>query len=199
MKKVFIEVTAAKDVADVVLNPAMTGKVGLVASIQYLDLLEKLQQKIPNSVVGGQVLGCNATNALRINKEVDCYLFVGEGRFHPIRIAQETKKPVFIASGDQITQEEVAQYVKRKTGRQLKYLNAKKVGILETLKPGQKFGSVTRVKKRIEDAGKKAYIFLDDTYDLASLENFNDIEIFVNTACPRLEGSMLIAAEELPR
>ena len=114
MKHAFIEVHAHKEIDDIILNPLMQGRVGLVASVQYLDLLPALAQRISHAVVGGQVLGCNATNALRLAKDVDCYLFVGEGRFHPLRIAQETKKPVFVASGDLITAEEVAFFEQQK-------------------------------------------------------------------------------------
>lgn len=199
MKQTFIEVHAHKEVHDIVLNPLMQGRVGLVASIQYLDLLPALAQRIPNSVIGGQVLGCNATNALRLVKDVDCYLFLGEGRFHPLRIAQETKKPVFIASGDLITQEEVVRFEQQRKGRQLRYLTAKTVGLLVSLKPGQKFGSVERLKARIRSEGKEVFVLLDDTFNVASLENFSGIDCFVNTACPRLEGQHIIAAEELPR
>ena len=199
MKHCFIEVHAHKDVADIVLHPLMQGRVGLVASVQYLDLLPVLAQQIPNSVIGGQVLGCNATNALRLMKDVDCYLFLGEGRFHPLRIAQETKKPVFVASGDMITQEEVLTFEQQKKGRQLRYLTAKTVGLLVSLKPGQKFGSVERLQTRIRADGKEVFVLLDDTFTVSSLENFSGIDCFVNTACPRLEGPSILAAEELPR
>jgi diphthamide biosynthesis enzyme Dph1/Dph2-like protein len=33
---------------------------------------------------------------------------------------------------------------------------------------------------------KKFYLLLFDTLDFAQLENFNFIECFVNTACPRI-------------
>ncbi len=195
MKTSFIHVQGKKNVDDIKLHPEMTGRVGLVATVQYMDLLDALH----DSVIGGQVLGCNASNALRITKDVDCFLFIGEGRFHPIRIAQETGKPVFVASGEKIDAEEIAVMERRKKGRQLKYLHASKVGILQTLKAGQRFGNVQAIREKVVADGKTPYVFLDDTFDLASLENFNDIDIFINTACPRLEGSNVIAAEDLPR
>lgn len=199
MKHVFIEVRAQKDVADIMFNPLMQGRVGLVASVQYVDLLPVIAQKIPHSVVGGQVLGCNATNALCLAKEVDCYLFVGEGRFHALRIAHETKKPVFIASGDMITHDEVVAFERQRNGRQLRYMTAKTVGLLVSLKPGQKFGSVEKLKERMRSEGKEVFVLLDNTFDVMSLENFSGIDCFVNTACPRLEGQHVLAVEELPR
>ena len=51
-----------------------------------------------------------------------------------------------------------------------------------TTKPGQ-----NNLKKALElKADKNIYYFLDDTINFAELENFNFIDCWVNTACPRI-------------
>ena len=70
----------------------------------------------------------------------------------------------------------------------MKFLNANTLGVIVTLKPGQKNmqGMIERVRKLIDD--KKTYYFLGD--ELRGLENFNFIDCWVNTACPRMADDL---------
>ena len=97
-------------------------------------------------------------------------------------------------------------YEKRKKGMISKFLMAKKVGILVSIKPGQfhpkiyaglkeKIEYANRIRNKIKN--KEAYIFVGDNFDLNELENFRDIEVWINTACPRIEGKNLLNAEEV--
>ena len=187
MKTAFIEVTGTKKVT---LNKDMKGKIGLVSTAQYMHQLKDL--KIKNSVICGQVLGCNISNALK--HKVDCYLLLGEGRFHAIQLARKTKKEVYIASGDKITKKDIEKYEKQKKGKILRYLNSKKVGILLTTK-NQKFANITKLKNLIKN--KEIFIFTSDYIDINELENYPDIDIFINTACPRIEEKNIINAEDI--
>ncbi len=59
-------------------------------------------------------------------------------------------------------------------------------GILVSIKPGQfNLKLAKKIKKILERMGKKAYIFLGD--EIKDLENFPFIEVWINTACPRLK------------
>jgi len=190
MKSVFIEVKSEKDVN--VKLPI--GRVGLIASAQYLDQLKTL--KIKNSVYGGLVLGCNADNAVKIKNNVDYFLFLGEGRFHAMNVAIKTGKEVYIASGDKITKEKIEKYNKETKGKVLKYLNAKKKGILVSTKSGQfNLKEALKLRKEIKDS----YIFIDNTFNLSTLEDFSDIDIWINTACLRIEDKSIINMEDLPK
>src|SRR3989344_7982338 len=181
MKKLFIEVKGEKEIR--VKLPE--GRVGLISSVQYLDQLRNLKMK--NSVYGGLVLGCNVENALKIKDKIDFYLFLGEGRFHALEVAIKTGKEVYIASGDKITQKEVEDYKKLKKGKLLTYLNSKKKGILVSIKPGQ-----FNLKKALDlhNKLKDSYIFIGD--EIKDLENFTDIDCWINTACSRIEGKNII-------
>ena len=168
-------------------------KIGLLATSQYLKQLKSL--KIPNSIIGGQILGCNAKNAIKIKDKVDAYFLLTQGRFHAIEIATQTGKPVYIATGDKITKKEIEDYEKKRKGRINKFLHAKKIGILVSTKPGQKKLKLAEaLKKKIK---KPCYLLIDNTFDIPSLENFNDIDIFINTACPRIEGKNIVQARDL--
>ena len=190
MKTLFIEVKSEKDINVKLPN----GRVGLIASAQYLDQLKTL--KIKNSVYGGLVLGCNADNAVKIKGKVDYYLFLGEGRFHAMNVAIKTGKEVYIASGDKISKADIEKYKKELKGKILKYLNAKKKGILISTKEGQSnIKEALKLKNKIQDS----YLFIDNTFDFSNLENFKDIDIWINTACSRIEGKNIINMEDLPK
>jgi len=187
MKKLFIEVKSKKNIN--VKLPK--GKVGLISTIQYLKQLKELE--IKNSVYGGLVLGCNIKNALKIKNKVDFFLFLGEGRFHALEVAEKTGKEVYIASGDKITKKEIEKYKKLKKGRLLRFLNAKKKGILISIKPGQyNIKEALKLNKKI----KNSYLFIGN--EISDLDNFGDIDVWVNTACSRIEAKNIINSKDIP-
>ena len=67
----------------------------------------------------------------------------------------------------------------------MKFLTADNIGIINTVKPGQEqlFTSYA-LEERYSD--KNFYHFLDDNVSFDQLENFPFIEVWVNTACPRI-------------
>ena len=97
MKTLFIHAKAKSDIKPVLSKVKIKGKIGLVSSIQYHHKLEEAQKIIKNSIIAGQVIGCDASSCIKIKDKVDSFLFIGTGRFHPIEIAIKTKKPVYIA------------------------------------------------------------------------------------------------------
>ncbi len=83
-------------------------RLGLVASVQHLDLLPSLEAALravgydPRIGHGdrrlaydGQALGCNYTGAEQVAGAVDAFLFVGTGRFHPLGLAFAVERPVW--------------------------------------------------------------------------------------------------------
>ncbi|MBT3984862.1 hypothetical protein HOD38_02965 [archaeon] len=175
MKTLFIP---AKAKAAINLNKiTLKGKTGVLTTAQHLDKVKTIKKK--DFTFLGQVLGCNAKNA---KGNYDQYLYIGSGRFHPIQIALETDKPVY--TYNPFTKEfkklDSIQKIKNKIkGSYLKYLNAKKVGVILSTKPGQNF------RKNYSFPKKKVYYFVCNNIT-NQIENFPDIDIWVNTACPRL-------------
>ena len=209
MKTLFIYAKTDVDVKLVLSKIKFKGKLGMITSVQFIDQLKKI--KDDRFVFGGQVLGCNVNNALKIKDEVDGFLFVGSGDFHPLGALYKIRKPVYVANPYTneikiLDRKEFDDYEKKRKGLLKKYLMAKKVGILVSIKPGQfhprqyldlrqKMEFIQKLKDNMRD--KETFVFIGDNFDLNELENFKDIEIWVNTACPRIGGKNLLNMEEV--
>ena len=142
----------------------------------------------------GQILGCRVEAATKLENKVDAFLYIGSGKFHPLAVALKLKKqkPIFIFNplSEQffkLENKEIEKYKARKKGQKIKFLSARKVGILVSIKPGQnKLKQAQILKKKLEKQNKKAYIFLFDNFQPEQLENWPEIDCWVNTACPGL-------------
>ena len=76
---------------------------------------------------------------------------------------------------------------KKKKGRLAKFIVSKEIGVLVTRKPGQNQSlAVENFRKEMSDKGKNIYVFLTDNINVSKLEDFNFIEMWVNTGCPRI-------------
>lgn len=176
--------------------PKLPRRIGIVTTIQHLHKLDEvmgfLESNGLKAIKAGQILGCDAGKAFKIKEKVDAFLYIGSGNFHPIEVAIETKKKVISANPFSntvklISKEDIEAIEKRERGALVKFLSAEKIGILVTTKPGQKkLKQALSLKSKLEKKGKKAYIFISDTLNLAECENFNFIQAWVNTACPRI-------------
>ncbi len=190
MKTVFIE---AKSNASLKIPKSQLAmlpkKVGIITTIQHLHRIEEVKAQLPESVFGGQVLGCNASAAEKIKDKVDAFLYIGSGEFHPLEAVIETGKDVFCYNPfskvmSKITEKDLAEQRKCKKVSLLKFYSAERVGILVSTKHGQ-----SRLKEALELASKKDkeyHVFAFDTLNDSDLENFNFIQCWVNTACPRI-------------
>lgn len=167
--------------------------VGVVASIQFANQITSITKQIPDALEGGQVLGCNAAMASKLVSKVKAFLFVGSGVFHPINVALQTKKPVYCFNPytnefKQVDHKEVEAYEKSRKGAVLKFLNAKRVGLIVSTKIGQK--NLQRALQLKNKNDKEYYVFVCDTLDFRWLEDFNFIDCWVNTACPRIDDQL---------
>lgn len=162
---------------------------GLVAPIQHVDSLKDIQCQLKGAVIAGQILGCRTEEAEKIIEQVDGFLCIGTGFFHPVGLYLNTKKPILIFNPTdntlkELSQDDVDNFLKQKKAAKLRFLKAEKVGIIVSSKTGQNgVASAMRLKQR---ADKKFYVFATDTLNYAELENFPFIDCWVNTACPRI-------------
>ncbi len=171
----------------------------VIEQIKELGIEVKLTKAKRTSQIG-QILGCDAYHDSfqePIIKESDAIMYIGDGLFHPkalllSQIKEKEIKPVLqwnpmSKKFSILTKKDIEPEVKRKIRNLKLFVNAKTIGILVTIKPGQQyFNSAKRLKEHLENQGKKAYIFIDDTLKLNELENYPFIEAWVNTACPRI-------------
>ena len=155
----------------------------IVSTIQFIDEVKELEKD--GYKVLGQILGCNTVSTR--GTEVEAYLYVGTGKFHPLNLAFTSKKSVYILDPmmqefTRITEQEVEHFEKRKKGMLLRYYNADKIGIIVSTKSGQNL--LPRALRFQKNCGKKAYIFLCNNVN--NVEDFQDIQCWVNTACVRI-------------
>jgi diphthamide biosynthesis enzyme Dph1/Dph2-like protein len=181
MRTLFIPAKAEFDLNELKNFDKMPKRLGLVTTIQFLDELPKikefLEQKGKKAEIGGQIIGCNVQNAEMIKDKVDAFLYIGSGHFHPGALTG-LGKDVYLVNGEKVV-------FRRKKSLLAKFHASKNIGVIVSLKPGQKKPDwADELKKRYKD--KKMYIFVCDTLDYSQLENFPFIECWVNTACPRV-------------
>lgn len=169
--------------------------IGLIATAQHLNRLKQIQVFLVSqgkkTVVGGQVLGCDTRSAEKIMDKVDCFLCVGSGRFHPLAVSLSTNKPVYILnplSGtlEPVTEKEKSVWLKKTRGRMARASQAQVFGVLVSTKTHQSNPNLAwEIKKKIEAAGRRAFVFAGDEVNPANVLPFK-VDAWVNTACPRI-------------
>ncbi len=158
-------------------------------SIQYKDIIEEIKKILSKNhkiIQVIQVLGCSNP---KFPKDTQVIILISSGKFHAISLAKESKLPVFILENnklEKIPKQEIESLEKKQKVSYMKFLNAEKVGILISTKPGQENIKKSIVlKNKLKD--KKSYLFISNEINSKEFENFPDIQSWVNTACPRLD------------
>ena len=176
-------------------------KIGLATTVQFLDYVDEIKQFLQSKgkeifvdkmrqKYEGQLLGCDQGAAVKIKDDVDAFLYIGTGVFHPLGISLNVDKEVFCYDPlhgvmSRIDRKQVERYNAKRKGAYLRFLQSKEIGFLVSLKPGQNnFKKAVEWKSRLND--KNCYIFAFDTLDFSQVENFPFIECWVNTACNRI-------------
>ncbi|MDR1404513.1 MAG: diphthamide biosynthesis enzyme Dph2 [Candidatus Methanoplasma sp.] len=201
----FVEVRANPDI-DVYLaavSQKLPQKIGLLATVQYVGLIpnaKKILERDGKTVfVGrgdsrifhqGQVLGCNFSAAESVNDEVDAFLYIGEGDFHPLAAAFGTDKDVVVfnpLTGDIKSVKEIRDRILRKRFAAIETAkNAETFLVIVCTKTGQDRSALAdSVAGKIRERGKKAYILLANEIGPDVLLPYN-VDAYVNTACPRI-------------
>jgi 2-(3-amino-3-carboxypropyl)histidine synthase len=207
MKLLFVEAKAKKDVAKGLeknISKINCKKIGIIATVQFanqLGLIKKSLQKKgfkvfigkPKgpAVLEGQILGCDVSAALSVEKEVECFLYIGTGDFHPTGLLAKTSRPIYVYDPftenlKLLSEVEKQKLWKRKVLQLARFKDAETVGILISTKPGQFCATAENIKEKLEKQGKKVYLFACDSITNAELMNFPHIRAWVNTACPRI-------------
>jgi 2-(3-amino-3-carboxypropyl)histidine synthase len=169
--------------------------IGLVATAQHLNRIDEVARFLKangkNVSIGGQILGCRHDAALKL--DVDCFLYIGSGRFHPLGLAMKTDKPVYILNPlsnilDKITHEEKKRWLGKRKGAISRAIESETFGIMVSTKDGQfSLKKALEMKKKLKERGKHAYIFAADELSPNNLLPFK-VDCWVNTACPRIAG-----------
>src|SRR3989338_3815398 len=180
---------------------ALPKNIGLATTVQFLEFVDEIKELLEKNgktifvdkikqKYEGQLLGCDTGAAEKVKDKVDAFLYIGTGIFHPLGITLNSDKDVFCydpvnAVLSKIDKEQIERYNKKRKGAYLKFMEAKEIGILVSLKPGQNnFRKAVELKKQLKD--KNCYIFAFYTLDFNQVENFPFIQCWVNTACNRI-------------
>ncbi len=178
-------------------------RIGLATTVQHVQMLDSVReilvrmgktievgdaQQLPYP---GQVVGCNFSNVKSIAKDVEAFLFLGGGKFHALGVALATGKPTIIAdpySGTAYALDaEVQKILKQRYASIGEASRAKSLGVLVSLKPGQKhLDEALKVKATAEKMGKSCYLFAVREIQPDVLVEFPTVDAYVNTACPRI-------------
>lgn len=186
---------------------SFTGKkIGVVTTAQHVhnipDVKKLLNENNFIPIVGkgdkrifsdGQILGCNFSSASSISKDVDMYIFLGSGTFHPLGLMLSTKKPVITCDPytNEVKFKELEDLkdmiLRQRYGAIARSKDAKIFGILVGTKIGQqRFKEALKIKKLIKSKQKKAFVFMINFFIPSIIEGFRDIDCFISMACPRI-------------
>jgi len=201
-KVIYIEARMRADVREAVERAAdllSAKRIGVVTTVQHVhrmkDMVEVLggwgieavvQEGGGRTRYPGQVLGCNYEAAR--NMDVEEYLFVGTGQFHPLGVALATKKRVVAA--DPVTGNvsviDTLPMLKRRYGAIARAGNAERIAVLVSKKPGQKRMDLAREMAALgEEHGKEMILVYLDRVEPDALVNLG-MDAAVCTACPRI-------------
>jgi 2-(3-amino-3-carboxypropyl)histidine synthase len=204
---IYIEARATVNVNDAVEKalPMLRDwqKIGLTTTVQHVQTLDDVRETLLRAgktvVIGdaghvnypGQVIGCDYSNAKSVAKDVEAFLFIGGGRFHALGVALSTSKPTVVADPYEkraySIDKEAERVIKQRWASIQKAMTAKNFAVLVGLKPGQKkFEEALAVKKKLEESGKTAYLFVAKEVTPEVLMEFPTVDAYVNTACPRV-------------
>jgi len=140
----------------------------------------------------GQILGCNVQPFSEYaDEKFDAFVYVGDGLFHPkALIWKNDDKKVYIYNPfrdeDLVLDKKIIDKEKKRHIAALsRFQLANRVGVLITTKPGQ-FFLKKALELRKEYPDKEFFYVMDNTINFEALEDFPFVEIWVNTACPRI-------------
>ena len=201
----YVESRSDADVDDSILEPLSTlpGSVGLLATVQYLGLIPKVRRILESSGrsvhvgVGdsrichpGQVLGCNCSAAEAVNDDVEGFLFIGEGDFHPLAAAFGMEKQVLVLNPVTGEVRDMAEKRDRILRRRFAAIqgarDAQSFLVIVCSKVGQDRSELANgIVGLLRSHGRTAFKVVIEEVNPIALMSYQ-VDAFVNTACPRI-------------
>lgn len=201
----YIEALYTTDISAHLNNIAsqLPEKIGLLATVQYIQcmdqaksILESLGKKVfigigdKRVLYPGQVLGCDCSSAEAISEKVDCFLYIGEGDFHPLAAAFGVGRKIHVLNpitGELRSVDEVRDRILRKRFAAIQSAStANSFLVIVCSKIGQnRNGLADSIVEAIRRNNKTAYkVYMDEL----APQNFlaYRVDAYVSTACPRI-------------
>ena len=201
----YVEVSFPFNIEPLVLEalPLLGTKVGVITTIQHVklvkDAIEILESNGKIGLAGkgdsrvlypGQVLGCTISSAVTVSDEVDSYLYMGSGNFHPLSVALETGKNVIVIDPIMNEVRDLSdlrdKILRQRHAAIARSLDVNRFGILVSSKVGQqRLALALDLAFLLERKGKAGDIIIMEEIGPTQLMPY-DVGAFVSTACPRL-------------
>ncbi len=177
--------------------------ISLVTDSQHIHQISRVKEIFEDSgfsvVIGkgkgqlndAQVFGCEFYPVHNIADKIEAFIFLGQSRFHSIGVALSTEKPTYMLDPyfeEFLSINEEAEVVKKKSILSIyKALDARKIGIIIGLKEGQ-FAKIKalEIRKELTKLGIETCLIALTEISDEKLQNFREIDAFIQVACPRL-------------
>ncbi|MFW5902460.1 MAG: diphthamide biosynthesis enzyme Dph2 [archaeon] len=191
---------SVKEITEKAGKKAKGEKIGITTTTQHLHKLKEMKEAVKRCgkepvtreedgfIKEGQVLGCCFVAATEIQDEVDSFIFIGSGKFHPKGIASSTKKKVIQGNpyNNELEKVEPGEWEKEKEIRKDKARNAESFAVIETPHPGQTSNKITQeIKKKLIEKDKKVYVIKMNQITPNKI-NHLPFDAFIINACPRI-------------
>jgi 2-(3-amino-3-carboxypropyl)histidine synthase len=201
----FIEVGFDFNVADLLEKaaPKLKDNIGIFTTIQHLRQVPEATRwlidhgKTVKVGMGdsrlkreGQVLGCNVTAATNIDHEVEQYIYIGSGNFHPLEVAIETNKQVIVLDPVMNEVRELEglkdKILRQRHGAIARCHDAKDFLIIVSSKLGQnRLSMALDINDKLRAKGFGSDIIIMNEVRPDYLLPYR-ADVYVSTACPRL-------------
>jgi 2-(3-amino-3-carboxypropyl)histidine synthase len=178
-------------------------RVGLATTVQHIGSLPKIAKILrsngfkplvgkPGSRVrySGQILGCDLRCTKSISGDVDGFLYIGTGKFHPVGIILATGKRVItlnpVAGNCENLTFDLGDFIRGRRAMISRAAASEKFGILVSSKPGQaRLKLAAHLAEELRRAGLTAHVLVLDEISPEKLDDFK-LDAFVCVACPRI-------------
>lgn len=178
--------------------------VGLVTNIQHVHQLAEMQKFLEKRGITvyvshpggktsypGQILGCDVTTAIRIQDDIDTYVYLGSGKFHGLSVGLTTDKPVLHADPFEQSSEWLDQETTRRLKRRYAVIeaarNAEKWGIIVGLRSAQfRLKLAQKMQEWLEADNRETLLLTLRDVTGERIMAFNFLDAFVVTSCPRI-------------
>lgn len=168
--------------------------------IQQIPAVKKIFEEYGFSVLIGkgkgqlnsaQVFGCEFHPVHSIATKIEAFIFLGQSRFHSIGVALSTERPTYMLDPyfeEFLLMNGEAEIIKKKSILSVyKSLDARKIGIIIGLKEGQ-FANIKalEIRKELTKLGIDTQLIALTEISNEKLQNFKELDAFIQVACPRL-------------
>ncbi|HTZ41880.1 MAG TPA: diphthamide biosynthesis enzyme Dph2 [Candidatus Omnitrophota bacterium] len=203
---VYVEV---KDILD--LNPLLEKslkalkkyrKIGFSYSVQHRHDIEKIKEfyeshgkefllskRLGHVAYEGHIVGCQYAGLKAIENDVDCFVILGN-QFHGMGAVLSVDKPVILLDVYNNDVRELSglrnKILKQRAIAIEKFRQAKDIGIIMEIKPGQKFGSPKYLVEKLKELGKNPVLITMNELSPDKIMNFYNVDAFIVLACPRI-------------